>query len=325
MSNISSIKMMSHIDRIVGDHRPITADIFLTNYCNNQCPYCTYSRWEREQGARHMAFDDFKRYAERLRTLGVEGIILTGGGEPTINPEFDKIAEWLSSEGFRWGINTNFNVLKIIKPTYLKVSLDGYDEDSYAQSRGVRKYADVRRNIRTYLAWRKENSPGTALGIQMVAKNAFDVYKFYAANRDLDVDYIVFRPVESTGGKYYKELKHVAASPDPTSLGMIEEAIERVQTYDRRVVRNFKWSLLECQESTCTAQWAQIALNEAGEVIYCCHKPYQVVGNIMDADILEKKERAGTDMRMCDIPCRMTAPNMFVSQVNQRQKDDCFI
>ena len=35
--NITGEKMLSHIDRIAGEKKPITADIFLTNYCNNSC------------------------------------------------------------------------------------------------------------------------------------------------------------------------------------------------------------------------------------------------------------------------------------------------
>lgn len=49
--NITGEKMLSHIDRIAGEKKPITADIFLTNYCNNRCPYCTYGRWELDTGA----------------------------------------------------------------------------------------------------------------------------------------------------------------------------------------------------------------------------------------------------------------------------------
>ena len=45
MQNIAGNKMLAHLDRIVGEHKPITADIFLNNFCNNRCPYCTYGRW----------------------------------------------------------------------------------------------------------------------------------------------------------------------------------------------------------------------------------------------------------------------------------------
>ena len=317
--------MMGHTGRILGDHRPITADIFLTNYCNNKCPYCTYNRWELDDGTRAMSFDDLRTYAERLKQLGVEGFILTGGGEPSIAPDFDEIAEWLSYNGYRWGINTNFNILKYIRPSYLKVSLDGYDEDSYEKRRGVRSYERVRSNIRQYARWKQKNSPDTTLGIQMVAVDAHDVYRFYEANADLDVDYIVFRPVESTGGGYYHGIHRITDNRDPTSVYSILTAIDYIRSQDKRVVRNFKWDMLDTQEPYCVAQWAQIAVNEAGDVMYCCHKPYQIVGNVMDDDILDKKATAYTEMKNCDIPCRMTAPNAFVSQINRKRDDDCFI
>ena len=81
MQGIAGDKMLAHIGRVAGDHRPITADIFLTNYCNNRCPYCTYRRWDLEGGAYSMTLAEFKTYAERLRALGVLGFILTGGGD----------------------------------------------------------------------------------------------------------------------------------------------------------------------------------------------------------------------------------------------------
>lgn len=319
MTNIAGDKMFSHIDRVAGDFRPITADIFLTNYCNNRCPYCTYARWELPNGTKAMTYEEFITYANRLRSLGVQGYILTGGGEPTINPDFQRITSWLEEQGLHYGINTNFNNLAYFKPDYLKVSLDGYDEDSYERSRGVRKYAQVIENIKAYAEWRKKNSPKTSLGVQFVADSVEGVLKFYEANQGLDVDYYSFRPLESTGGRYYRDKAKKAQAREITA------AIETLAARDSRVTLNFKWGLLETQEKSCTAQWAQIAINERGEVMYCCHKPYQIVGHILDDDILEKKARAHTDMSMCDIPCRMTAPNAFVAQTMIMRADPYFI
>lgn len=317
--NISGHKMLSHLDRIVNDHRPITADVFITNYCNNNCPYCTYHRWELESGSRYMDFDNFKKYAMRLRSLGVEGIILTGGGEPTINPDFDQIAEWLTQNSIPWGINTNFNVLKFCKPNYLKVSLDGWSEESYKKSRGVKGYEHVRENIERYGNWKTNNSPKTSLGIQMVAQDIESVLNFYNANHDLPVDYIVIRPVESTCGSYYKKIDREKVKQS------IIEAVKGLEKSDSRVKLNYKWNMLDVKQETCTAQWAQIALNEKGEVLYCCHKPYEIVGHIMDKGILQKKENYKTDMSMCDVPCRMTAPNKFVHEVMEPRADSYFI
>lgn len=88
--------------------------------------------------------------------MGVQGFILTGGGEPTINPDFEKIAGWLTENNFRWGMNTNFNKLVKVKPNYLKVSLDAYNNESYEQLRGVAAYEKVRENIKAYAAWKKK-------------------------------------------------------------------------------------------------------------------------------------------------------------------------
>jgi len=323
-NNITDNKMFAHIGRVFGEHLPITADVFLNNYCNNNCPYCTYKRWELDADARSMSYEDFIKYANRLIELGVLGIILTGGGEPTISKDFSKITEWLEQNKIHYGINTNFNKLVLIKPDYLKVSLDAYDESSYVDNRGVAKYEVVRDNIIQYSEWKSVNSPSTKLGIQMLAKNMGDVYKFYEANKSLPVDYISIRPMESTCGSYYKNLVASDAYADLLPENIIK-AINQLASLDKRVIRSFKWDLLSTQEETCTAGWAQIALNEIGEVMYCCHKPYQIVGHIMDEDILEKKNTIGTDMSTCDIPCRMTAPNALVKRMLSEQGDVNFI
>ena len=317
--NITAEKMLSHIDRIVGAKKPITADIFITNYCNNKCPYCTYGRWGLDSGAYAMKYKEFVTYAEKLLDVGVQGIILTGGGEPTINPEFEKIADWLSVNKIHWGMNTNFNKFTKVKPDYLKVSFDAYSEESYERMRGVQSYTKVRENIESYAKWKLKNSSETSLGIQQLVKDHRDARLFYENNKDLPVDYIVFRPVESTAGKYYTiEDNHDEAE-------RIKKTVMEIAETDERVNLNFKWDLLDKQEESCTASWAQIALNERGEVMYCCHKPYQILGHILDEDIMEKKAKAITDMRTCDIPCRMTAPNMEVKRLKQARKDACFI
>ena len=316
--NIAGDKMFSHLGRVAGDRRPITADIFLTNYCNNRCPYCTYGRWELDEGAYAMSLDDFIIYANRLRELGVLGFILTGGGEPTVSPYFDGITKWLEDNKLHYGINSNFNIFKRCRPDYLKVSLDGWDEDSYEASRGIRAYAKVRENIKEYAAWKRDESPSTTLGIQRVVEKVEDVLRFYDANADLPVDYMVFRPMESTGGHYY------ATSDKKELAGKIVNTIRKLSDQDSRVSLNFKWNMLEEKESTCVANWAQIAVNEHGQVMYCCHKPYEIVGHVLDPDILERK-MIGTNMSMCDVPCRMTAPNKMVALMLRHRKDAWFI
>lgn len=311
MENIEENKILHYLDRIQKDRSPITADIFLNNYCNNKCPFCTYRRWELEKGARAMSFNDFKKYAVRLVRMGVQGFILTGGGEPTIAPDFLQICRWLEDNGLHYGVNTNFNVYREIAPDYLKISLDAWDEESYKRFRGVTAYCQVKDNIKQYLEWKKSRNVKTNVGLQKIGGSADEIAKFYEANRDLDVDYIVFRPMESTCGNYYQTAGKKSEAQDAMKF------ISILAEQDKRVQLNFKWHLLNQRENKCTAQWAQIAINELGQVMYCCHKPYEIIGLVMDADILQKKEQAKTNMALCDVPCRMTSPNMTVAQIEK--------
>ena len=119
---ISNNKMLFNLKNVI-EKKPITADLFLTNFCNNKCQYCTYNRWDLPKGRKFVTFNEFVRNVNILEGMGVNGFILTGGGEPTVNPDFDKITKWLETENINYGINTNFNILKLIKPVYLIYSL----------------------------------------------------------------------------------------------------------------------------------------------------------------------------------------------------------
>lgn len=322
MSNvISGDKLFYWVDRAVWSKRPITADIFLTDYCNNRCHYCTYDEWGIKKMYRHMPLENVKKYVSRMYDLGVRGFIFTGGGEPTIHPQFEEICQWMDEKGYSYGINTNFNDLRLVKPKFLKVSLDAWDEGSYKKIRGVANYGKVRQNIISYDAWRKEHSPNTSLGIQMVVVNACDIEKFYSANADLPVDYISFRPVESKQGEFY------SGKQAAEQYLSIVETLNSLSVSDSRVKLNYKWKFIQPENklSKCAANWSQIAINEKGQVMYCCNKPTEIVGHIMDDDILDKKARYNTNMELCRIPCRLTGPNEALKHILRDKDSSCFI
>lgn len=313
MNNITNTKLYHYIDRFQ-DEKPITADVFITNYCNLQCPVCTYGRWELDSKKKYMELEDFKRNASRLIELGVKGIILTGGGEPTIHPQFEDIARWLEKNNIHYGINTNGSVFRECKPDYIKISLDGHDRKSYKKLKGTDKYEEIISNIKKYSEWKNRNAPNTTIGIQKIVSEESEILKFYERHKSLDFDYMVFRPIESTNGCYYNE-----------KGGIIDRCLKIIESIDdERVVANYKWGKTKKRFVSCLSNWAQIAVDENGKVIYCCHKPYEVVGDLHDEDILEKKKRYKTNMNMCDVPCRLTAPNEAM-EIMKNEKNVEFI
>jgi MoaA/NifB/PqqE/SkfB family radical SAM enzyme len=266
-----------------------------------------------------MTFESFKDNITILLANGVKGVILTGGGEPTISPDFDKITKYLEQNSIPYGINTNFNVFKAIKPNYLKISLDGYDRESYQKARGVDKYDTVISNIKEYLIYKHSSKFNTAVGIQTVATRVEDAVRFYEAHEGLDVDYFNIRPMESTCGAYYK------SAYNDVELKKILKYLELINKHDSRVCINYKWHEVKTQFDKCYANFSQIAINENSEVMYCCHKPYEIIGRLDDKDIWEKREKFQTNMQMCDVPCRLTAPNNFIQSIQDVPHDAAFI
>lgn len=299
---IQENKLVYNCKNVV-EKKPITAEVYLTNYCNNKCGYCFYTRNVKPEQKKYMSFDNFVTYVKRLLKLGVQGIVLTGGGEPTINPDFDKIIKWLEDEKIPYGINTNFNVLKKMQPVYLKVSLDGYDRESYKKVRGVDTYDKVIQNIKDFIDWKKETGAKTNVGVQSLILNVDDVERFYNSVKNLEVDYISFRPLEAP----YIEQGH-------RNEGKIIEKLEALKKLDNRVSVSYKWYHLNTKFKNCPANFAELALDIDGTVLYCCQRPNEKVGHILDDDILEKKKNYKIDFSKCDVPCRLTGANISILQ-----------
>lgn len=307
MSFITSSKLINYMDRVKGEKKPITAELFLTNFCNHRCGYCRF-----HHGKGYIDFESFVKYVKKLRELGVEGFILTGGGEPILNPDFDKIVKYLEDEGLEYGINTNFSTLKKIKPTYLKVSIDATSGEQYEQFRGVKphKYDELLENIKEYRKWQKSEGNKTTLGIQSLVMDIGHAKRFWEAHKDLDIDYMVFRPMESRATVY-----------SPEKADIIRSEIQELKKKDDRVVMNYKWEMLTDTFKDCFASWTVITVNWNGNVQYCCHKPLEVVGHILDDDIWEKKMNYKTEMKTCENPCRLSGSNKFLSSIHSGGHD----
>lgn len=137
--------------------------------------------------------------------------------------------------------------------------------------------------------------------MQCVTTSEGQVTAFYEKVKNLDVDYIQFRPVEQKG--------------EPKDYSGIVAAIEKLQN-DRRVYKSFKYDLVGWVPEKCWANWAAICVNVQGDVLYCCHRPDEKIGSVFDEDILEKLQAYEPDMSLCESPCRLSGANRFVEQMD---------
>lgn len=301
---ITSNKLAYFQDRLDEGKRPITADIYLTDYCNNTCRYCRFGK----RSGKAMSYDMFVKVYERLHDLGVRGFILTGGGEPTINPDFGKITAFLESVGASYGVNTNFNVYREFTPVFLKISIDEGERGKYKDLRGVDKLMEVVGNVCRYRRFLDRTGGKTRVGVQCVANSVEQVKRFHLFVSEMlwaYVDYIQFRPVEMVG--------------ENLDYTKILEYIDHVKRFDRKVYRSYKFDHVGTAFDSCPASWAAITVDVEGMVHYCCNRPDMVVGSIFDEDILAKKAAIVPDMSKCERPCRLTGANVQMRAERDRE------
>jgi MoaA/NifB/PqqE/SkfB family radical SAM enzyme len=287
-------KLKYFYERCLFDQKPITADIFLTDFCNLKCSYCRY-----EKTNNYMEFDLFCDTVKRLQALGIKGFILTGGGEPMINPDIAKILAWLNKNGLSYGINSNG--LKLpgdIRAKFLKIGIDYVDRRIYRDQKGRDGLGIVIKNLQEF---RRRNRK-TVLGVQAVIESADQVREFCNFFYEWDLDYISIRPIESQKWEYKNKMFEIRSE------------LNRAENHEKINV-SYKWKYIyprfEGYEK-CYGWWTILNISHDGSVNYCCNKPDEKVGSIFENNILHKLEKYKTDMSKCEIPCRKSGINDFI-------------
>lgn len=120
---------------------PVCKDVFigphfilldLAGRCNLDCVYCRrFSSWNKEYWSRQhkdlAGFIDFEVVENVLldaKEIGVETVLLVGGGEPTLHPKFKEIIELISKLGMKFNFSTNGALLGLYNDYLVDVHCD---------------------------------------------------------------------------------------------------------------------------------------------------------------------------------------------------------
>ncbi len=99
--------------------------------CNLKCPYCSVTYRDTHQ---RIKLSVIQKYVTDLKSRGLKAVILTGGGEPTIYPQFNELVQWIKAQGIKVALITNGTQAKRVEAatwacfTWVRVSLNVFPD-----------------------------------------------------------------------------------------------------------------------------------------------------------------------------------------------------
>ena len=175
---------------------PISVELSLTNRCNLKCIWCSDADLRRRQGI-NIDLDNQTLFTlfQDLKAGGAAGVVLEGGGEPTLHRHFRSVVEKLLEVGLDAGLITNG--LTPLPPDLLKamhwvrVSLDASTPEEFRALKGHDGFEKVLHHIYQYAA----HCPMVGVGYVVTNRNLYDLETLVLGLRRYGVSYIQFRPV----------------------------------------------------------------------------------------------------------------------------------
>jgi len=119
---------------------PVSINLDLTSACNFRCPHCVDSGIINTGEA--LDLDNIRKSIDTLRKRGLLSVILIGGGEPTVHPDFEEIVRYTKGMGLQVGIVTNGSKLERVASVadfleegdWVRLSLDAAREETFRKS-----------------------------------------------------------------------------------------------------------------------------------------------------------------------------------------------
>ncbi len=175
---------------------PISVELTLTNCCNLACVYCSDMELRTRQGMKeYLSLDVLKNLFEDLSNGGTKGVVLEGGGEPTMHPDFSEIVRAAKGSGLAVGLITNgthpMDEADLKQFEWIRVSLDASTAEEYKNLKGVDCFEKVIDNIAKYA----KSCETVGIGYVVTSNNISQIEALIIRLRELGASYVQCRPV----------------------------------------------------------------------------------------------------------------------------------
>ena len=173
---------------------PVHVQLIVSDYCNQDCSFCAYRTSGYSSNELFKIIDDngtvnnnprrmipwtkLQQVVEDCAEMGVRAIQVTGGGEPTLHPNFNELCEMILSKNIDLALVSNGLLLNkkradiIARATWTRISIDAGTAETYSSIRNVPKQelGIVEKNIR-YLASIPDRRATVGVGFVITKEN----------------------------------------------------------------------------------------------------------------------------------------------------------
>lgn len=320
MEEYSPWKAVHHSNRIESLKNglmPAPTHIVLSpvNYCNHSCPHCFVNHLHEKRAL--METSNIFKIITDAKSIGTHGIQLTGGGEPSLHPDFWNIVDHIRETELELGLITNGSMIKRSKhieklsfATWIRLSLDGLSADTYKSTHGV-SFSKERDKILNELCSISETTIGASYVV--LNNNFHEIFEFAQWAKEIGFDYVRFTPGQAAEGSLLSEENL------DTSLNNIAKAIDlsdgkfKVFGQTQRIaqLKNPKRNFRECW-------WQHFApfIDHQGNLYPCCETQgveKTKMGNVLETPLRELwYSRTPIKLCQCPMQCLFTDKNEFV-------------
>ena len=227
---------------------PVHLRIKPTNICNHDCWYCAYHASGLQLGDQMtyrdvIPFEKLNEVANDIVEMGVSAVTFSGGGEPLLYKRLPEIIEKSYKGGVKVATLTNGSNLKGLMAeafqkygTWVRVSLDGYDDDSYAKARGVKsgEFTNLMNNMRAF----KSSNTNCILGCSFIVgkDNCKHVFNICEKLKGVGVDHVkisgaVVGNSPEENNLYHGEIKSIVGKQIQMAIKLSDDNFKIVDHY----------------------------------------------------------------------------------------------
>lgn len=251
-SNLKIFHYQEKLDSLIQGNARIEAPIHIrikpTNVCNHNCWYCAYKSNNLQLGQDmvekdFIPLDKMMEIIEDIKEMGVKAVTFSGGGEPFTYRYFMQTIKKLIEYHIPFASLTNGSKLKgeiaelfAHHATWLRVSIDGWNDESYAKARDVKvgEFSKIIENMKSFSALNGK----CALGVSFIVdnKNYMHTYNFV-------------KLIKSTGASSIKISPCVISNHSKENDDYHKKLYDEVQKQIKRAQEDFEDNSFEIYNS----------------------------------------------------------------------------